>query len=50
MGVEEEVYPLMCVLPMWWSRCPLVAQAAHEELLGRDSSVQESSRSWESKP
>ncbi len=48
--MDEEVYPVMCVLPMGWSYSPLVAQEAHEEPLGRQSQLQEDNRLRESRP
>jgi len=50
MGDAEEVFPVLCVIPMGWSHGPLVAQEAHESLLGRESELVEGSRLRESRP
>ena len=41
---EGEFHPVMCVLPMGWSHAPLVAQEAHENLLGKASELVEDHR------
>ena len=43
-----DFHPVMCVLPMGWSHAPLVAQEAHENLLGKTSELVEDHRLRES--
>ena len=50
VGEDEEVHPVLCVLPMGWAHAPLVAQEAHERLLEEESELTEETRLRESKP